>query len=185
VNTQLFSIIPYAFAIVSLPIATFAADRFNAKAIPMLICFGIAVTGFILLLATTSKVPLIVGTCLVAMGSYPNVVLGASWISNTHAGYTKRATAWAVAQVFIQCWSIIGTQVYTKPPRFFQGHGTLLGFFALGSASVVACYWIMKKENKKRDALTEEYKARGEIHPGSEESLEDVCDAHVDFRYIL
>ena len=37
----------------------------------------------------------------------------------------------------------------------------------------------------KRDAVIEEYKARGEVHPGSEESLEDVCDEHVDFRYVL
>lgn len=177
--------IPYSFAVVSLPIAAILSDRVNRRALPLLVCVVTSVVGFVIVLATTNKVALIAGCCFVAAGSYPAIVIGASWLLNNQAGYTKRCAAWAVTQVFIQCYSIISTQIYDEPPRFFKGHGVLLGLNALAVISVVINYLLLKKENAKRDRLVEEMRARDQQVPGREKSFEELCDYHPDFRYQL
>jgi hypothetical protein len=121
----------------------------------------------------------------VSAGAYPAVILSSAWVLISHAGYTKRATAWAIAQVFIQCYSIISTQVYTDAPRFFKGHGTLLGLNALGVIAVIITMWIFDRKNKHRDAIAAEFAARGETNPESHRRYEDLCDEHPDFRYTL
>src|ERR1700733_8101688 len=102
-----------------------ASDRLQRKAAPTLICLSVSVVGYIMLLADVRKPVLLLGCCFVAAGSYPAVVISASWLLCNHAGYTKKSTAWAVVQIFIQCYSIISTQIYTKPPRFIKGHAIL------------------------------------------------------------
>lgn len=185
VNTQLYSIIPYAFATVSVPAVSILADRFDKRGIPYLSCMAVSVTGFVVVLATTNKVALLVGCSLIAAGCYPAIVVCATWLLSNHAGYTKRCTAWAVAQVFTQCYSIIATQIYDKPPRFFKGHGVLLGFNVLGVTSAAICYFMMKRENTKRDQAARELSARGEQHPDNGKTFEELCDYHPQFRYKL
>ncbi len=182
VRTQLFTIIPYASAAIALPIISLCADRFFKRAIPLLFCYTLCAAGFILLLVTTDKAGRIVGTCLVSAGSYSGVILGATWVMSTHADYTKRCTAWAMCQVFLQCYSILGTKIYDKPPRFFKGHGIIFGLQTLAAACVVVKWWLMWTANKKKDALKEQYDASGESMPRIEE---DMNEAHLEFRYLL
>ncbi|OKL55471.1 hypothetical protein UA08_09207 [Talaromyces atroroseus] len=184
-TTQVYTIIPYAFGVVTLPIGNILADRYDKKGVPTLICLGVCLIGYILLLSSTNKVVLIAGCCFVSAGAYPAVILSSAWVLISNAGYTKRATAWAIAQIFIQCYSIISTQVYTDPPRFFKGHGTLLGLNALGVVAVMITMWIFDRENKRRDIVAADFAARGEINPDSNRSYEDLCDKHPDFRYTL
>ena len=179
------TMIPYACATVTLPTFAILADKWEKRAIPLLLCLGISLIGFIMLLASTNTPVLLVGCCFVAAGSYPGVVIGASWQMASHAGFTKRATAWAVSQVFIQAFSIIATQVYTTPPRFFKGHGTLLGLNAVGVIAAILNYWIMKKENAKKDQRAIEYAREGREDPDNEKSFEELCDRHPQFRYVL
>ncbi|KAJ5610281.1 major facilitator superfamily domain-containing protein [Penicillium lagena] len=183
--TQLYTMIPYAFGIVTLPIGNILADRFDKKGIPILVCLSVCLIGYILLLTSTSQTVLVVGCCFVSAGAYPAVVLSSAWVLISHAGFTKRATSWAMAQIFIQCYSIISTQVYVDPPRFFEGHGTLLGLNALGVVAVLATMWIFDGENKRRDAVAAEFAARGEVNPDSLKDYEELCDQHPDFRYTL
>jgi MFS family permease len=185
VNTQLYSIIPYACAVVSTPCITYLSDRLGKRTLPLLGCLSTCILGFILVIATTQKAVLLAGCCLVAIGSYPGVVLGASYIILNQAGYTKRSTAWAMAQVFMQCYSIISTQVYIHPPRYFLGHGVLIGLNAVGVAALLVVYRIMARENKRSDELAAQCAAEGSALPGAEKSLEELCDYHPSFRYVL
>lgn len=185
VDTQLYSIIPYAFATVSLPVVCIWADRSDQRAIPFLICMATSVIGFVVVLATTNKVALLAGCSLIAAGCYPAVVVCATWLLSNHAGYTKRCTAWAVAQVFTQCYSIISTQIYDKPPRYFKGHGILLGLTVIGTVSAGICYVMMKTENEKRDRIAQDWISREEQDPDNAKTFEDLCDYHPQFRYKL
>lgn len=177
--------IPYAFAVISLPTAAIVSDRINKRAVPAFVCIATSIVGFVMVIATTNKAALIAGCCFVAAGCYPAIVISSSWLMNNQAGYTKRCTAWAVAQVFIQCYSILCTQIYNKPPRFFKGHAILLGLNALAAVAALTNYHLMKRENSRRDRLAEEYNARNEPIPGSEKSFEELCDYHPNFRYQL
>jgi hypothetical protein len=152
------------------------------RALPLLFCYVLCAAGFILLLLTTSKAARIAGTCFVSAGSYSGVILAATWVMSSHADYTKRSTAWALCQLFLQCFSILGTKIYDVPPRFFKGHGILLGLQTLAAACVALKWWIMRRANARKDAVKREYDARGETVPGTEEVYDE---RHSQFRYLL
>jgi MFS family permease len=177
--------IPYAFATVTLLAVCFISDRINTKGPILFICMATSATGLIILMATTNKVALIAGTCFVTAGLYPGVILTVSWITINHSGYTKRSTAWAIAQITGQGLSIIGTQVYRHPPRYLSGHGTVLAFFILALCSIVCNYLWMRRENTKRDARAEEFRTLGTNDIEAEKSTSDLLDFHPNFRYIL
>jgi hypothetical protein len=90
-----------------------------------------------------------------------------------------------MAEIGGQCMSIMGTHVYDGPPRYVKGHGVLLGFMCLALAAVAANMWWMRRCNRAKDRVEEEYGGRGEQHPHYAMGLEVVQDQHVRFRYML
>ena len=145
-------------------------------------CYVLCAAGFILLLITTSKAARIAGTCLVSAGSYSGVILAATWVMSTYCDYAKRSTAWGMCQLFLQCYSILGTKIYDKPPRFFKGHGILLGLQTLAAVCVLVKWYLMRTANKRKDALTRDYVASRDPIPQTEEEYDE---SHLDFRYLL
>jgi cyanate permease len=184
-QTQLYTMIPYAFATVTLLSMCVLSDRLNSKGPILLICLSTTMIGYILLMSTTNTVALVAGTCFVTSGLYPAIMICASWITINHGGYSKRATAFGFAQIVGQCLSIIGTQVYRKPPRFLAGHGTLLAFYTVAVVALIVNYFYMKHQNTKKDALAAEWAAKGLPNPDSARSYDELYDYHPDFRYIL
>ncbi|KAK7964529.1 hypothetical protein LTR80_005530 [Exophiala xenobiotica] len=184
-DTQLYTMIPYAFAIVATLMGCYLSDRFDRRCIPILICLGSCILGLILLLTTTNKVALIAGCCFVASGSTPAVSIAAAWVNSIHAGYTKKATVFTINMFFVEGYAIIATQIYDTPPRFLKGHGVTLGLVGLATIGTVLLYFHLQHENKKRDAVARQLVERGEIHPLASKSLEEVYDFHPAFRYCL
>ena len=188
-NSQLYSIIPYAFAIVTTPLLGFLSDHYKCKAVPLLSCMALSITGLIILLSTSNSTALIAGSCFVVAGAYPAIGIGAAWVTTLHGGYTKRCTAFGVSQVFVQCYSIIGTQVYNTPPRFYKGHGVLLGIYAVTILAVLGLWWWCGKCNRERDAWA--LQAHGtqvdRTTVGEYEAMcfEESYDYHPDWRYPL
>ena len=183
-KTQLYSIIPYACAFVSLLFTAFTADRYRKRALPLLILTSVAIIGFVIMLATPNAVAGIVGACLISAAVYPGIVIGAAWIPSSNAGYTKRATASWMAQIVIQTFSIMCTQIYKKPPRYFSGHGTLLGLFVLTFFLILSTWGLMKHSNKKKDEAAKRWDEQGETNPEEAKTLEELCDGHPNYRYI-
>ncbi len=163
----------------------YLADRFRSKGITVLVCLIITSVGFVLLLATTNRVALMVGACLVAAGSYPGVPISAAWLLSFHGGYTKRATAMWFIQIFIQSYSIIASQVYRTPPRFFMGHGIALGLYVLAIISTVLLIIILKRANKAKAQRAADFAARGEVDPDMNEDYVRLCDYHPGYVYTL
>lgn len=184
-QTQLFSMVPYAFGFAALVIMSFVSDYLNHRAFLIFGCFATSVIGFIILLATTNKVALVAGLCFVLAGTYPGTVLCVVWINTMHGGFTKRAMAIWISQIFIQSYAIIATQIYDTPPRYYKGHGITTALCLLAMASVVALYVIMKRANTQRDQRAHELEASGEVDPHMEQDFEDLCDFHPAWRYAL
>lgn len=185
VETQLFSMIPYAFVTVSLLLVCFLSDRINSKGPVLFISIATSVVGYIILVTTTNKVALIAGTCFIASGLYPSVILTVPWITINHGGYTKQSTAVAMAQITGQGLSMIGTQIYRTPPRYLAGHGTMLDFFSLGLVSIVCNWFWMRRENIRKYIKAEEFRTTGRKDAEAEKSMDELLDKHPDFRYIL
>jgi hypothetical protein len=177
--------IPYAFATVTLLTVCFLSDSLNTKGPVLFACMACSSIGFIILMTTTNKVALMAGTCFVASGLYPGIILTVSWVTINHSGYTKRSTAFAMAQITGQGLSIIGTQVYRHPPRYLAGHGTLLAFFTLAEVSIVCNYLWMRRENRIKDSVAAECIRTGEADKEAVKSMDELLDKHPDFRYIL
>ncbi|CAM1507619.1 Fc.00g072600.m01.CDS01 [Cosmosporella sp. VM-42] len=183
-TTQLYTMIPYGCAFISLLVVARVADQLQKRAIPLLVLNAVAIVGFIMLMATTNKVVLLLGACLITTAVYPGIVICSAWIPSSNAGYTKRATATFMAQVFIQCFSIMSTQIYTTPPRFMKGHGVLLGLMVLCFVLIIVVAWMMRRENAKKDIMAAMWRERGQVNPDEVKTLEELCDKHPNYRYV-
>ena len=184
-HSQLFTVIPYACATVTLVAVNYVSDRFQHKTLFIGGCICTACVGYIVLMTTLSNAARIVATCLIVSGIYPAIILVFSWANINSCGYTKRATAWAVAGIVAQCFSIAGAQVYTDPPRYIKGHAVILAFLAWSLINVVVVHFWMKRQNAKRDEIEQDYRARDVAHPHYSRNLEEEGDTHITFRYIL
>jgi hypothetical protein len=87
-----------------------------------------------------------------------------------------------MCQVFVQCYSILGTKIFDKPPRFFKGHGILLGLLTVAAVAIVLKWWIMCQANAEKVELRREAGARGEAVSGLEM---EYSEKHPTFRYLL
>jgi MFS family permease len=184
-ETQLYSMIPYAFGFFSMISIPYIADQMHRKGVTTIACLCITCISFILLLSTTNKPALLAGTCFVVTGAYPGLAVSAAWFLTFHGGYTKRATAVWISQIFVQAYSIISTQVYRTPPRFFLGHAVSLGLYGLAIACSLILLKMLTRANKSRDLIQMEYEAMGERNPQMEVDFEELGDFHPSYRYAL
>lgn len=185
IQAQLFTVIPYACAFFSMIAIGYLSDHYRSKSWFILGSLSSCTIGLIVLMSTTGKEVGIFGACLLVAGAYPAAVLQIAWIQITFCGSTKRAISWGFAMIVGQGLSMSGAQIYTTPPRFFKGHGILLGFVIMGMTSTVAARLLMSRANKHRDHELSTYEGRGEEHPDIGKSFEETCDDHINFRYTL
>lgn len=184
-RTQLISVIPYACAFAAVLGLGIASDRVNKKGPFLIATLTSAIVGYVILLNNVSDVAGSVATCLITSGLYPSVILLITWLSINTAGFTKRGSTWAMAEIGGQCLSIMGTHVYTDPPRYIQGHSVLLALMCTALIAVEANIYWMRRCNLKKDRIEHEYCETGEPHPHYKMPLEEVQDQHISFRYIL
>jgi hypothetical protein len=184
-DAQLFSVIPYACAFCTLLILCYLSDLVNLKGPFIMFGFAVNAIGYAMLLGVKSTAAKVVATCFITSGMYPAVVLFLTWLAINTGGFTKRATTWAIAEVFGQLFSIMGANIYDNGPRYVKGHATAMAFSFFCLFIAAALMVVFSRLNKKRDRILEDYARRGEIHPHMNRSLEDEQDFHINFRYTL
>lgn len=187
VTTQLFTIIPYACSFLSVLFAGIMSDRLNKKGVFLLGGYGMGCVGYIMLLAQTNSVASMVAACLITMAGYTAVVLLPVWIAINTAGFTKRSATWATAEITGLSFSVMGTRIYTDPPRNIKGHSIVLAFYVVAFTTAIVLMWFMHRENKMKDRELQQYADRNEVHPhiANGVTLEEAQDKHISFRYIL
>ena len=184
VTSQLFTIIPYGIAFIFLLVVPRVVDKLQKRALPLMVLVAVAIAGFILLMATTNKIALMVGATLILAAVYPAIVICAAWIPSNNAGYTKRSTAAAMFQISLQVFSIISTEIYTTPPRFLKGHGIMLGLLSVCFGMIFIVTWMMKRSNQEKDKEAARWSEMGQPNPLESKTLEELCDTHPNYRYI-
>ncbi|KEF58592.1 uncharacterized protein A1O9_06518 [Exophiala aquamarina CBS 119918] len=184
-RTQLFVMVPYAFALVGMIASALISKRIGQRAPVVLACLGTTILGFIILISVTGQVASMVGACFVITGAYSGVVLSVSFVLTLHGGYTKRSLAVWLMQIVINVYSVAATQVYRTPPRFYLGHGLALGLYCLGFGCATTIWVICKRENAQKLRRREDFAAKGEVDPDMEKSYEELCDRHPGFLYAL
>jgi hypothetical protein len=171
---------PYAVAFVfTLSIATLS-ERLHKRAIFIIGSAALGCVGYIILLANTNplKHPGVsyAGTILAAAGIYPAVALSLSWPAINVSGQTKRAIANAMQISIGNCGAVLGTQLYRTQtaPRYVLGHSFALAYLVGNAAVTGLLWWMMARENKRRDAIAPEVKEVGDIDHTTWEGDDDV-----------
>lgn len=182
VTTQLLTIPVFMWASGSYLAISYLSDKTKRRVAFMLPAGLVTAIGYALNvgLPMTSRGALYFSTFLIAPGIYITIGLNATWLLNSHAGYHKRATAIAVNQSFGNSAGVVVGQIFKTK----VGGKYLLGLsFSLGAVLLAACghtalYFLLSRENKKREALTQEEREY-EIEHGKG------GDFHPDYRYAL
>jgi hypothetical protein len=94
---------------------------------------------------------------------------------------SSRAGILAMMNIFGQCFSIAGAEVYSDPPRYYRGNGFSLGAVAIGAMMAGALMFYLSKQNvrKLRNQNTDEARSL------RLSSIEEIGDAHPDFMFYL
>jgi hypothetical protein len=171
---------PYAVAFVfTLGIATLS-ERLHKRAIFIIGSAALGSVGYIILLANTNplKHPGVsyAGTILAAAGIYPAVALSLSWPAINVSGQTKRAIANAMQISIGNCGAVLGTQLYRTEtaPRYVLGHSFALAYLVGNAAVTGLLWWMMARENKRRDTIAPEVKEVGGIGHETWEGDDDI-----------
>lgn len=166
-EAQLLTIPPYAFAFATTISIAVLSERLGQRAIFIGGSALFAAIGYAIMLGNTDPVgrPGVsyVGTFFAAGGIYPATALVLSWPAINVSGQTKRAVGNAMQITIGNLGAVLGTQLYRSNdgPRYIVGHSFALGYLL---ANVIVCsilWYVLSKENKKREALSDEVKAIG------------------------
>ncbi|KAK0728760.1 major facilitator superfamily domain-containing protein [Lasiosphaeria miniovina] len=168
-NAQLLTIPPYAFAFVTTITVATVSERLHQRAIFIIGSALFAAIGYIILLSNTDPThrPGVsyLGTFFAAGGIYPATALSLSWPAINVSGQTKRAVANAMQISIGNLGAVLGTQLYRAfdGPRYIVGHSFALGYLLGNVAVSTLLYFLLKRENKRRDTITPEVQEVGDL----------------------
>ncbi|SPO00361.1 related to PUTATIVE TARTRATE TRANSPORTER [Cephalotrichum gorgonifer] len=166
---QILTVPPYAFAFITTIATAIISERMGRRAPFIMGSALFAIIGYIILLTNTDPVgrPGVsyLGTFFAAGGIFPAVALVLSWPAINISGQTKRAVGNAMQISIGNLGAVLGTQLYraNDGPRYIVGHSFALGYLA-ATVIVAGVLWhVLKKENERRDGITEEVQAVGDL----------------------
>jgi MFS family permease len=156
---------PYALATLFTVLWAWLSEHSGRRAPFAIGTSSLAIIGYIILLANKhpTKRPGIsyVGTFFAAAGIYPSTALALSWPAANVSGQTKRAVANAMQISIGNLGAVLGTQLYRAnlAPRYLLGHSFALGYLAANVVVTATIWFVLERENKKRDAAVGEREA--------------------------
>lgn len=183
VTTQLLTVPVYVWASAVYVAVSFLSDRLNQRALFMVPMALFTAVGYAIMLGVSmdSTAALYFATFVAATGIYCCVGLNVTWISNSNAGYYKRATAIGLQQTIGNSSGILAGQIYriqAADGRYTVGHAVSLGAIVLASVGYSVMYTALRRLNARRDKMTADERIR-ELDAGKK------GDGHPDFRYVL
>ncbi|KXN82652.1 hypothetical protein AN958_02329 [Leucoagaricus sp. SymC.cos] len=156
-KSQLMSVPPYVFGCITTIAVGYAADVSHTRG-PFAVAFNIlAIVGMIMLIATHKSTVQYIGTYLVVCGVYSNTANIISWNANNIGGSTKRAVGIAIQIGLANVAGMVSAFSFrsTDAPRYFSGHGLLIGSITMSAILSVIMHVYLVRENARRDTEME------------------------------
>ncbi|ETS82371.1 hypothetical protein PFICI_04247 [Pestalotiopsis fici W106-1] len=183
VRTQLLTAPVYIWASAVYIFISFMSDKINRRAVFMVPLALVSAAGYSMLLGVSMSNTWVLyfATFVTATGIYCIVGLNVTWISNSNAGYFKRATAIGLQQTIGNSAGIMAGQIYRLTEadgRYTIGHAISLATVVLAAIGYFVMWAALKRANDKRDNMNAEDRAM-QIEAGKS------GDRHPDFRYVL
>ncbi|KAH8982696.1 MFS general substrate transporter [Lactarius akahatsu] len=173
-HAQLLSVPPFLLAGVSTYIISIWSDRANLRGPFIVICAMVSMTGYITAYATSKPGPGYAAAIIAACGAFPCIAITLAWAAGNAGGIVKRGIVLAVVIGLGNIGGVCSSFIYYQPPRFYKGHGTMIG--CLGVSSIMT--WTYKRLNKEK----EEQCAREGIHESMKDVYRDLADKSPLFR---
>jgi dipeptide/tripeptide permease len=178
-GAQVRSIPIFVVATVTAIITAWITDRVRHR---YLFCiFGLVVSsiGYILLLAQShlSTGVKYFALFLIVPGGYITQPITLVWMSNLVSGHYKRSVSSGMQVGFGNIGGIVASTVFLtkESPTYPTGYGVSLGMLWICGAACTAMFFLVKRENKKRD--------RGDRdHRLNEVDADNLGDDHPHFR---
>jgi hypothetical protein len=136
---------------------------------------AISIIGYIVLITQKSAGASYVGAILAATGVYPCVPVTLAWAGSNAGGDMRRGVALAMVIGMGNLGGICSSFIYLKPPRFFLGHGVILGCLVGVIVLCMFAMWDFNRHNKLNiarceaekidESRTDEFKKLGNDSP--------------------
>lgn len=183
IKTQLLTVPVYIWASAVYLIVAYTSDKINKRAVFMVPMALVTATGYALMLGVSMETTGVqyFATFVTATGIYCVVGLNVTWVSNSNAGYFKRATAIGLQQTIGNSAGLMAGQIYritASDGRYTIGHAVSLGAIIIASIGYSTMWTTLNRINHKREAMSIDERVR-EIDQGKK------GDRHPDFRYTL
>ncbi|CAF1946772.1 unnamed protein product [Rotaria magnacalcarata] len=161
---------------------SYSSSLHNEHSLHAATCFFISLIGFIILafVGDQSKTAIYVSSCIVCCGMYTAFPIALSWLTKNVGGHTKRAMAICCVHAVDHLGGVLKFVIYPEvdKPIYRKGHLICAGATAVALLSTFILRRSMMKENQRRQFLSvDEYRR--------EDAVEEPCDKHPDFRYVL
>ncbi|EZF73809.1 hypothetical protein H105_04334 [Trichophyton soudanense CBS 452.61] len=157
IETQLYSIPPWAVAFVFAMLMAYVSDRISHRASFATLPIAFAIAGFSMLLTIHGKENRHIqygALFLITCGTYSAMPIIICWYAMNLSGHKRRAigTGWQIG--FGNIGGIIATYSFLEKdaPQFKPGHSISIGFLCLAVVSSVLYLFLILSRNKKKDA---------------------------------
>ncbi|DAA77124.1 TPA_exp: putative MFS transporter [Trichophyton benhamiae CBS 112371] len=157
IETQLYSIPPWAVAFVFAMLMAYVSDRISHRVSFATLPVAFAIAGFSMLLTVHGKENRHIqygALFLITCGTYSAMPIIICWYAMNLSGHKRRAigTGWQIG--FGNIGGIIATYSFLEKdaPQFKPGHSISIGFLCLAVVSSVLYLFLILSRNKKKDA---------------------------------
>ncbi|CAG8767430.1 18870_t:CDS:2, partial [Dentiscutata erythropus] len=158
IQAQLMVVPPLLVATVWMTLNAWSSDRYQTRALNLMISHVISIIGLIGLLATDAKNPSLYNlryffTFLLASGAYSVLPVIFSWSSCNIVGQYKRNVSLAIILTLANTGGVIGVQLFppTDAPQFIMGNFICMSAVLVQCILVIGMKFYLEYLNKKRD----------------------------------
>jgi MFS family permease len=184
-QAQLLTVPVYTLGVISTIGFSFWADKRRVRWPFVTGPFAIAAVGLIGLLSIPHpRFPGLTYFFLffIPAGIYPALIGILSLVSNNLAGSWKRAVGMALLISIGNFGGAIGSNIFQSQgaPHYWLGYGFCFGIISAAIVCMFILRWAYSSQNKKRDAMTEEYIKE----KYTDEELQALGDKSPHYRYV-
>ncbi|KAK3940242.1 major facilitator superfamily domain-containing protein [Diplogelasinospora grovesii] len=183
-SAQVHTIPVYVVSAAGMLLAAWASDRLKQRYVFILLGSIIATIGYGILLgqAGLSRDTKYAAVFLICLGGYIATPIALAWLANNVSGHWKRSFGSGLQITLGNIAGIIGANIFltTEQPRYPTGYGTAFGMLWMGTLAATAMYFLMRRENLKRDAGERDSRLNQPV-----EEVSNMGDHHPSFRFTL
>lgn len=184
-DAQLLSTPPYIAGCFFTVLIGIYSDKLKLRGPIVIGCATVAIIGYAILYATPHTRPgqSYAGTVIAACGVFPSIAVVLAWTGGNAGGDIKRGVSLAMTIGIANLGGICSSFIYRSKdaPRFYIGHGTVIGCLLLAIISSSVAMFTYHRLNKQK----EEQCLREGIDHSHAPKFRDMGDASPLFRYTI